>query len=170
MSNAEGSGQIQPEGFSDKVAFVWKVADKLRGPFKPHEHGPVMLPFLVLRRLDAVLEPTKAKVLAKAEELEKSGTEEVVTILRKRATGPKPVPLRPSRFRVFTHVRGPFGGHVWARVGTPGLIWTVVIEGRIRGLWVAAAKMLRRARYLGRGRGKTSGVTFSDIEARSYTQ
>ena len=26
-----------PEGFSDKVAFVWKVADKLRGHFKPHE-------------------------------------------------------------------------------------------------------------------------------------
>jgi hypothetical protein len=33
-----------PEGFSDKVAFVWKVADKLRGHFKPHEYGSVMLP------------------------------------------------------------------------------------------------------------------------------
>ena len=32
-----------PEGFSDKVAFVWKVADKLRGHFKPHEYGSVML-------------------------------------------------------------------------------------------------------------------------------
>ena len=53
----------QPDGFSDKVAFVWKVADKLRGHFKPHEYGSVMLPLLVLRRLDAVLEPTKAQVL-----------------------------------------------------------------------------------------------------------
>ena len=26
-----------PEGFSDELAFVWKVADKLRGHFKPHE-------------------------------------------------------------------------------------------------------------------------------------
>lgn len=57
----------QPAGFSDKVAFVWKVADKLRGHFKPHEYGAVMLPLLVLRRLDAVLEPTKAKVLATAQ-------------------------------------------------------------------------------------------------------
>ena len=31
------------EGFSDKVAFVWKVADTLRGHFKPHEYGSVML-------------------------------------------------------------------------------------------------------------------------------
>ena len=75
----------QPEGFSDKVAFVWRVADKLRGHFKPHEYGSVMLPFLVLRRLDAVLEPTKAKVLAKAEELEKAGTGTVEPILRKTA-------------------------------------------------------------------------------------
>jgi type I restriction enzyme M protein len=57
----------QPEGFSDKVAFVWKVADKLRGHFKPHEYGSVMLPLLVLRRLDAVLEPTKPAVLKAAQ-------------------------------------------------------------------------------------------------------
>ena len=42
-----------PRGFEDKVAFVWRVADKLRGHFKPHEYGSVMLPLLVLRRLDA---------------------------------------------------------------------------------------------------------------------
>jgi type I restriction enzyme M protein len=62
----------QPQGFADKVAFVWKVADKLRGTLKQHEYGQVMLPLLVLRRLDAVLEPTKAQVLAKAAELEAS--------------------------------------------------------------------------------------------------
>jgi type I restriction enzyme M protein len=33
-----------PEGLSDKVAFVWKVADKLRGYFTPHEYGSFMLP------------------------------------------------------------------------------------------------------------------------------
>ena len=41
----------QPKGFKDEVAFVWKVADKLRGHFKPHEYGSVMLPPLVLRPL-----------------------------------------------------------------------------------------------------------------------
>jgi type I restriction enzyme M protein len=75
----------QPDGFADKVAFVWKVADKLRGHFKPHEYGSVMLPLLVLRRLDAVLQPTKAAVLAKAAELESSGLGNVDPILRKVA-------------------------------------------------------------------------------------
>jgi len=60
---------MAPQGFQDKVAFVWKVADKLRGTFKQHEYGSVMLPLLVLRRMDAVLEPTKAKVVEAAEGL-----------------------------------------------------------------------------------------------------
>lgn len=54
---------MAPVGFADKVAFVWKVADKLRGTFKQHEYGSVMLPLLVLRRMDAVLAPTKETVL-----------------------------------------------------------------------------------------------------------
>lgn len=45
---------------------IWSIANLLRGPFKPAEYGPVVLPFTVLRRLDCVLEPTKAGVLAKA--------------------------------------------------------------------------------------------------------
>ena len=54
---------MTPVGFQDKVAFVWRVADKLRGTFKQHEYGSVMLPLLVLRRMDAVLAPTKQAVL-----------------------------------------------------------------------------------------------------------
>ncbi|WP_282070589.1 type I restriction-modification system subunit M [Janibacter hoylei] len=57
---------MAPVGFADKVAFVWKVADKLRGTFKQHEYGSVMLPLLVLRRMDAVLAPTKDDVLDQA--------------------------------------------------------------------------------------------------------
>ena len=49
--------------FNDKVSFIWSVADLLRGPYKPAQYGDVMLPLTVLRRLDCVLEPTKAKVL-----------------------------------------------------------------------------------------------------------
>ena len=51
--------------FSEKVAFIWSVADLLRGPYKPAQYGRVILPLTVLRRLDCVLEPTKAKVLEK---------------------------------------------------------------------------------------------------------
>lgn len=45
------------------VAFIWSIAESLRGPFKPSEYGSVVLPFTVLRRLDAVLADTKQRVL-----------------------------------------------------------------------------------------------------------
>jgi len=45
-------------------SFIWSVADLLRGDYKQSEYGKVILPFTVLRRLDCVLEPTKATVLA----------------------------------------------------------------------------------------------------------
>jgi len=45
------------------AAFIWSVADLLRGDYKQSEYGKVILPLTVLRRLDCVLEPTKAKVL-----------------------------------------------------------------------------------------------------------
>ena len=56
-------------GFDDKVSFIWSVADELRGDFKAHEYGQVILPFLVLRRLECALEPTKGEVIAQAESL-----------------------------------------------------------------------------------------------------
>jgi type I restriction enzyme M protein len=51
-------------------ALIWSVADLLRGDYKPSEYGRVILPFTVLRRLDCVLAPTKAQVLAKKAECE----------------------------------------------------------------------------------------------------
>ena len=48
--------------FSDKVSFIWGVADLLRGDYKQSEYGRVMLPFLVLRRLDQVLAPSREAV------------------------------------------------------------------------------------------------------------
>ena len=45
-------------------SFIWSVADLLRGDYKQSDYGKVILPFTVLRRLDCVLEPTKAAVLA----------------------------------------------------------------------------------------------------------
>ena len=45
------------------VGFIWSIADKLRGPYRPPQYRRVMLPLIVLRRLDAVLEPTKKAVL-----------------------------------------------------------------------------------------------------------
>jgi type I restriction enzyme M protein len=45
-------------------SFIWSVADLLRGDYKQSEYGKVILPFTILRRLDCVLEGTKAAVLA----------------------------------------------------------------------------------------------------------
>jgi type I restriction enzyme M protein len=58
-----------PKGFQDKVAFVWAVADLLRGDFKPHEYGQVILPFVVLRRLECALEKNKDLVIERNKKL-----------------------------------------------------------------------------------------------------
>ena len=54
-------------------ALIWLVADLLRGDFKQSEYGRVILPFTVLRRLDCVLAPTKAAVLAEHRDKEQAG-------------------------------------------------------------------------------------------------
>jgi type I restriction enzyme M protein len=53
--------------FSTTASFLWSVADLLRGDYKQSDYGKVILPFTLLRRLDCVLEPTKAAVLAEYE-------------------------------------------------------------------------------------------------------
>src|SRR5260370_34208218 len=44
---------------------MWAVADLLRGDYKRREYGQVILPFTVLRRLDAVMAPTREAVRAR---------------------------------------------------------------------------------------------------------
>lgn len=53
--------------FSTTAAFLWSVADLLRGDFKQSQYGRIILPFTLLRRLECVLEETKSDVLAKYE-------------------------------------------------------------------------------------------------------
>ncbi len=45
-------------------SFVWSIAEILRGDFKQSDYGKVILPFVVMRRLDCILEGSKAAVLA----------------------------------------------------------------------------------------------------------
>ncbi|MGO3422738.1 MAG: type I restriction-modification system subunit M [Pseudoalteromonas distincta] len=53
--------------FSSTAAFLWSVADLLRGDFKQSQYGRIILPFTLLRRLECVLEVTKPAVLEKYE-------------------------------------------------------------------------------------------------------
>ncbi|ABQ25679.1 type I restriction-modification system subunit M [Geotalea uraniireducens] len=57
--------------FSQTAAFIWSVADLLRGDFKQSQYGRIILPFTLLRRLECVLEQSKPAVLAKHAEVSK---------------------------------------------------------------------------------------------------
>jgi type I restriction enzyme M protein len=57
------------ETIRNHAAFIWSVADLLRGDYKQSEYGKVVLPLTVIRRLDCVLEPTKQAVLEKHRQL-----------------------------------------------------------------------------------------------------
>ncbi|MGO1652709.1 type I restriction-modification system subunit M [Senegalia sp. (in: firmicutes)] len=67
------------QNFNEKVNFIWKIAELLRGPYKPEKYGDVILPMAVLRRFDSLLEPTKEKVIEKAK------TTDIEMILNKEA-------------------------------------------------------------------------------------
>lgn len=56
---------------AEKAALIWNVADMLRGPFKPHEYGLVILPMTVVKRFHDCLLPTHDAVLKKYEEVKK---------------------------------------------------------------------------------------------------
>lgn len=55
------------------VGFIWSIANKLRGPYRPPQYRRVMLPLIVLRRFDLVLAQNKQKVLAEKRRLEEKG-------------------------------------------------------------------------------------------------
>lgn len=47
---------------------IWNVADILRGLYKPHEYGKVILPMTVIKRLHDTLLPSRDKVLKASEQ------------------------------------------------------------------------------------------------------
>jgi type I restriction enzyme M protein len=74
-------------GHSEKVGFIWSVADLLRGSYKASDYGKVILPFVVLRRLDCLLEPTKPAVLSRLSKLPASADPVMRETLLNRAAG-----------------------------------------------------------------------------------
>jgi len=59
----------EPASPNNHAGLIWAIADLLRGDYKQSEYGRVILPLVLLRRLDCVLEPTKAQVLARVKTL-----------------------------------------------------------------------------------------------------
>ncbi len=64
---------------------IWGIAELLRGDYKQADYGKVILPLVVIRRLDQTLEPTKARVVARSEDLKKRGIENREPVLARVA-------------------------------------------------------------------------------------
>lgn len=71
----------------EKTAFIWSIADLLRGDYKQSEYGRVVLPFTVLRRLDCIQSTTKDQVLARAKMLPETADPDMREQALKSASG-----------------------------------------------------------------------------------
>jgi len=86
LSLSQAPINVTVSGFQDRANFIWSVADEvLRDDFKRGKYPDVILPFTVLRRLDCVLEATKAKVLERHESLKTANIENMDGQLRRAA-------------------------------------------------------------------------------------
>ena len=87
---------------------IWEIANRLRGPYRPPQYRLVMLPMVVLRRLDCVLEPTKDKVLKQYEKLSSQEMPEAAVdrLLGKAADPNRKHPLYNTSPYTFTRLLG----------------------------------------------------------------
>ncbi|MFG6554976.1 N-6 DNA methylase [Sulfitobacter sp. 1A16808] len=86
-------------------SFVWSIAEILRGDFKQSEYGKVILPFVVLRRLDCILEDSKDAVLEAAKSLPDGVDESTRDMMLFGAVGGNVKVYNLSRF-TFTKLKG----------------------------------------------------------------
>lgn len=86
-------------------SFVWSIAELLRGDFKQSEYGKVILPFVVLRRLDCILEASKDAVLQMSAALPDAMDDDARDTLLFGAVGDGVKVYNLSRF-TFTSLRG----------------------------------------------------------------
>lgn len=67
-----GINEIQKQtnkNIQEKANLIWAIAEQLRGLYKPHEYGKVILPFTILKRFDDALKDTKQAVLKENDKL-----------------------------------------------------------------------------------------------------
>jgi type I restriction enzyme M protein len=84
------SGARTFTSFREIADFLWQNAERLRGQYQPNEYDKVILPLLVVRRLDCVLEPTKTKVQGRLAALQARGmkpSDPTVELALQKVTG-----------------------------------------------------------------------------------
>jgi len=79
-------------------SFAWSIAEILRGDFKQSEYGKVILPFIVMRRLDCILEASKGAVLKAEKGLPRDVDDETKDMILSGAVGGNIKVYNLSRF------------------------------------------------------------------------
>jgi type I restriction enzyme M protein len=65
-------------------SLIWNICDDvLRGLIKPHQYGDLIIPFIVLRRLDCIIEPHKEEVISLYQQL-KNDIDDISPIIKKK--------------------------------------------------------------------------------------
>lgn len=112
--------------------FVWSIAETLRGDFKQSEYGKVILPFVVLRRLDCILAASKDTVLDAAKTLPENADDATRDMILFGAVGGNVKVYNLSRFTFDT-----LKGH-----------WLRILKGDRKAIFTAASAANKAAEYL----------------------
>jgi len=123
------------EDIKSLSGFVWSIADILRGDFKQSDYGKVILPFVVLRRLDCILEGSKDSVLGAYASLPE-GVDEATCdhILFEAASGPAGQDLRLYNLSRFTF--GKLRGQDPGRLHDNLLDYITKFSGNVRDIFL----------------------------------
>ncbi len=106
---------------------IWGVAELLRGDYKRADYGKVILPLVVMRRLDQVLEPTRDAVRERAAKLETQGIDNLEHALRKVA-GQQFFNTHRLRFHQLLDDPGNIAGHLRSYIDGYSQLAREVIE------------------------------------------
>lgn len=112
-------------------SFVWSIAEILRGDFKQSEYGKVILPFVVMRRLDCILEGSKKAVLEAAKSLPKGVDDATKDMILFGAAGSKLKVYNLSAF-TFATLKGQDAGQLHANL----LDYVTKFSGNVRDIFL----------------------------------
>jgi type I restriction enzyme M protein len=79
---------VKTYSHTESVRTIWAAADLLRGSYKAHDYGKVILPLVVLRRIDSALADTKAEVLGALERAKTTGIDDPTPLLLRASQRP----------------------------------------------------------------------------------
>lgn len=87
------------ENPKNQASLIWNIADILRGGWKQHEYQDVILPLVVLKRLDSVLSETKQKVLQTYNQMHNTVSEDSLSKFLEKESGYKFYNTSPYDFK-----------------------------------------------------------------------